>query len=72
MGPSTGEEALAALKNGEPAVALLDLNLPDLSGLEVMRRLKAICPDTEVILFTGLGAWTARWPPCAWGPTTTW
>lgn len=50
-----GEEALAALKNGEPAVALLDLNLPDLSGLEVMRRLKATWPDTEVILFTGLG-----------------
>ncbi|MEJ5329619.1 MAG: diguanylate cyclase [Desulfobaccales bacterium] len=50
-----GEEALAALKDGEPAVAILDLNLPDLSGLEVMRRLKATCPDTEVILFTGLG-----------------
>lgn len=50
-----GEEALAALRDGEPAVAILDLNLPDLSGLEVMRRLKATCPDTEVILFTGLG-----------------
>ncbi len=50
-----GEEALAALRDGEPAVAILDLNLPGLSGLEVMRHLKASCPDTEVILFTGLG-----------------
>lgn len=50
-----GETALAAVEQQEPAVALLDLNLPDLSGLEVMRRLKATRPDTEVILFTGLG-----------------
>ncbi|MCL6620477.1 MAG: diguanylate cyclase [Syntrophobacterales bacterium] len=50
-----GGTALAAVEQQEPAVAILDLNLPDLSGLEVMRRLKATRPDTEVILFTGLG-----------------
>lgn len=52
---ATGEEALSHLGDGEVSLAILDLNLPDISGLDLMSRLKAVSPDTEVILFTGLG-----------------
>jgi two-component system, cell cycle response regulator len=48
-----GHEALAALQQQEFALALLDLMLPGYSGLDLLSRLKAQTPDTEVILFTG-------------------
>jgi diguanylate cyclase (GGDEF)-like protein len=48
-----GYEAMAAMKAQEFALALLDLMLPGYSGLEILSRLKAHTPDTEVILFTG-------------------
>jgi two-component system, cell cycle response regulator len=48
-----GHEALAALEQQEFALALLDLMLPGCSGLELLSRLKARTPDTEVILCTG-------------------
>jgi two-component system, cell cycle response regulator len=48
-----GYEALAALQAEEFALALLDLRLPGYSGLDLLSRLKARSPDTEVILFTG-------------------
>ena len=48
-----GHEAMAALKEQEFALALLDLMLPGYSGLDLLSHLKAHTPDTEVILFTG-------------------
>jgi two-component system, cell cycle response regulator len=48
-----GHEAMAALEAREFALALLDLRLPDCSGLEILSHLKAYTPDTEVILLTG-------------------
>ena len=48
-----GNQALAALQAEEFTLALLDLKLPGLSGLELLSHLKARSPDTEVILFTG-------------------
>src|SRR4030042_166470 len=48
-----GNQALAALQAEEFTVALLDLKLPGLSGLELLEYLKARSPETEVILFTG-------------------
>ncbi len=48
-----GYEAMAALREQEFALALLDLKLPGYSGLEILAHLKAQAPDTEVILFTG-------------------
>jgi len=49
----TGAEAVAALESGDISLALIDLMLPDMPGLEVMARLKAISPMTEVIILTG-------------------
>ena len=39
---ATGTEALSLVASREPPVVLLDVNLPDISGLEVTRRLRAI------------------------------
>ena len=40
VGASGGRAALAAVERIEPAVVLLDLTMPDLDGLEVLRRLR--------------------------------
>jgi diguanylate cyclase (GGDEF)-like protein len=53
---ANGNEALAALQQEDIPLAILDLMLPDTSGLELLAHVRANSPDTEVILFTGLGA----------------
>jgi diguanylate cyclase (GGDEF)-like protein len=52
----TGQDALSTLQEEAIPVAILDLNLPDYSGLELLAYVRENSPDTEVILFTGLGA----------------
>ena len=49
---SDGEQALAAIEQTRPQVALLDVRMPQLSGLEVLRRVRQRCPDVGVILLT--------------------
>lgn len=48
-----GLEALKAIQQEKFHLALLDLGLPGLSGLELLSRIKAESPQTEVIVFTG-------------------
>lgn len=48
-----GHQALEALKDQEFALALLDLMLPGVSGLDLLSHVKTQTPDTEVILITG-------------------
>jgi diguanylate cyclase (GGDEF)-like protein len=48
-----GVQALAALQAEEFTLALLDLQLPGLTGLELLSFIKTHSPETEVILFTG-------------------
>lgn len=50
---ATGAEAVAALAQGAVGLALIDLMLPDMPGLEVMARIKEISPLTEAIILTG-------------------
>jgi DNA-binding response OmpR family regulator len=45
---SGGRAALAAIEQIEPAVMLLDMTMPDLDGLEVLRRLRAAGNDLPV------------------------
>jgi len=52
----SGREALDTLQEEAIPLAILDLKLPDFSGLELLAYVRENSPDTEVILFTGLGA----------------
>jgi len=49
----SGEEALAKIASLQPAVAIVDLRMPGLSGIEVARRASRAHPATGVILYTG-------------------
>ena len=40
---------LNALKEEQPAVLLLDINLPDINGIELVAKIKSRSPDTKVI-----------------------
>jgi DNA-binding NarL/FixJ family response regulator len=48
----SGEEALQTLPALKPDVVLMDLNLPHMSGIECIRRLKELLPATPVIVLT--------------------
>lgn len=50
---ANGTEAVAAAEGETFALALIDLMLPDMRGIEVMARIKAITPLTEAIILTG-------------------
>ncbi|MEE9617442.1 MAG: PAS domain S-box protein [Anaerolineae bacterium] len=50
---ATGQAALDRVEEETPAVALIDLKLEDISGLEVMKEIKESCPGTECIVLTG-------------------
>lgn len=49
---SNGEEALACLRKLRPDVALLDVHMPGMGGVEVTRHVRAECPDIRVVLLT--------------------
>ena len=49
---SGGKAALEAVKSVRPAVMLLDLTMPDLDGLEVLRRLRAEGEDLPVCVLS--------------------
>jgi two-component system response regulator NreC len=49
---TTGREALEQAKRHRPHVAILDMIMPDLSGLEAARRIRRALPATEVLIFT--------------------
>ncbi|MDD5640232.1 MAG: sigma-54 dependent transcriptional regulator [Syntrophales bacterium] len=49
---ATAEEALKALKPEAPDLVLLDIGLPGISGLEALKEIKAISPETLVIMVT--------------------
>ena len=52
----TGREATAALAEAEPDVALLDLRLPDASGIDVLAQLQEQNPELAVVLMTAFGS----------------
>ncbi|MGA2864611.1 MAG: response regulator transcription factor [Verrucomicrobiota bacterium] len=48
----TAEAALGGLPNDRPAVVLMDINLPGMNGVECVRQLKQLLPDTQVVMLT--------------------
>lgn len=55
-----GEQAISMVENEEPEVMVLDLRMPGIDGMEVLRRLKKEHPEVEVIILTGHGTETDR------------
>ncbi|AMK12231.1 MAG: response regulator [Pseudodesulfovibrio sp.] len=51
-----GESALNLVRDDEPEVMILDLKMPGIDGIEVLRRVKGEHPDIEVIILTGHGS----------------
>lgn len=51
-----GEAALGMIRGRKYDVVLLDVKLPQMSGLEVLREIKFISPNTEVLMMTGFGS----------------
>ena len=47
-----GREAVDRARESRPDVAVLDLSLPELNGLEATRRIRRDSPNTEVLVFT--------------------
>ncbi len=48
----TAEAALEALPGEKPQVVLMDINLPGMSGVDCVRKLKALLPETQVMMLT--------------------
>jgi CheY-like chemotaxis protein/signal transduction histidine kinase len=47
-----GRQGLEMLENGQFSVAILDLMLPDLNGMEILRRIRGRRPEIEIIVLT--------------------
>jgi DNA-binding NtrC family response regulator len=50
-----GEEALAKLREKEFGLILLDLHMPGVNGMEVLRQVREISPDIRAIIITAYG-----------------
>jgi len=51
-----GESALTLVAEDEPDVMILDLKMPGIDGIEVLKRVKETKPEIEVIILTGHGS----------------
>jgi DNA-binding NarL/FixJ family response regulator len=49
---ASAEEALQQLPKEKPDVVLMDINLGGMDGIECVRRLKALMPDTQFLMLT--------------------
>ncbi len=50
---NTGTEGLKLLKKYRPQVAVIDVKLGSMTGLEVAKRLKSLALDTQILFMTG-------------------
>ncbi|OGS46280.1 MAG: hypothetical protein A2539_02825 [Elusimicrobia bacterium RIFOXYD2_FULL_34_15] len=48
----TGQEALNSIKKEKPNLILLDIGLPDISGIELLPMIKAMDPNIKIIIIS--------------------
>ncbi len=53
LSAESGGEALELLKRNYADVAFLDIEMPELNGLETAKRMKTLCPRTNIVFITG-------------------
>lgn len=51
-----GESALTLVREDEPEVMIIDLKMPGIDGMQILKQVKATRPEIEVIVLTGHGA----------------
>lgn len=49
---ATAEEAIRQIPEKKPDVVLMDINLPNMSGIECVRKLKELVPQTQIMMLT--------------------
>ena len=49
---ATGTAALAMVQDIHPDVVVLDVNLPDMTGIEVAGRIRKLCPEIRILALT--------------------
>lgn len=50
-----GQTALKIVEEEKPDLVLLDMKIPGMDGLEILRHIRTIEPDTKVIMMTAYG-----------------
>jgi DNA-binding NtrC family response regulator len=50
-----GSRALEMIRQQEPRVAIVDLVMPGMDGIALLKQVKTVCPETEVIIITAYG-----------------
>jgi DNA-binding NarL/FixJ family response regulator len=48
----TGVEAVANAEKLKPDIAILDVSMPDLNGLEAAKRIRKVSPETEILILS--------------------
>lgn len=49
---SSAEDAMPLIKEAQPNVVIMDINMPGISGIECIRKIKNDCPGTQFMIFT--------------------
>jgi PAS domain S-box-containing protein len=62
-----GANGLEWLEDNLASLALIDLGLPDISGIEVLKKIKAAYPTTEIIVLTGIATLDSAIEAVNWG-----
>ena len=52
---TSGQEALETMRSTPVTVILTDLMMPKMSGVDLLKNIKSIAPDTEVVMMTAYG-----------------
>lgn len=51
-----GQTALSVVEEDDPEVIIIDLKMPDIDGMDILKRVKQTKPEIEVIVLTGHGS----------------